>query len=149
MQKITFIIDRADNLPRVALVEFENVRRAILVICLSDPPFELKPGQRAKVPARDIAEDAELAATFNGLVRAGYLRRHDPRPTFTGKRAVNTKTKCMSGPERQFVRERRGEVALGYQFGSRSQAWRGSLNFVGMLRDGRLPIALPIIRSRL
>ena len=50
MQKITFIIDRADNLPRVPLVEFENVRRAILVIRLSgNPPFELKPGQRAKV----------------------------------------------------------------------------------------------------
>jgi hypothetical protein len=38
MQKITFIIDRADNLPRVPLVEFENVRRAILVICLSGNP---------------------------------------------------------------------------------------------------------------
>jgi hypothetical protein len=86
----------------------------------------LKPGQRAKVPARDIAEDAELAATFNGPVRVGYLRQHDPRPMFSAKRAVNTKAKCMGGPERQFVSERRWELALGYQFGSCSQAWRGS-----------------------
>ena len=78
MRPPRFIYDRGDNLPNVPLVRFENIRKSeTLVICLRNcRPFDLKPGQCAKVPVNDLAAEPELDVLFESLEPQGFLRRH-------------------------------------------------------------------------